>query len=297
LKRAATEQARLAARFTKAEAEALDKARRDREQTRLPLEATQLDRQEAVKRLKDSRRTSAPQDTVPESQGKRAALVIGNAAYRNSPLANAVNDAVDAARILKSRGFQVTEVLNGKLTDIRSAVRDFSDQVVDSNVALIYYSGHGVEVNGRNYLIPIDADSQRDFEVADQGYDASQFVEMMNALPSRTGQRVNILILDACRDNPLSRSWRSAGRGLAKMDAPTGTFIAFSTSPGQVASDGQGRNSPFTKHLIAAIQQPDQPIELVFKSVRRAVLAETKGVQVPWENSSLVGDFYFTTSP
>jgi uncharacterized caspase-like protein len=209
-------------------------------------------------------------------------------------LVNPTNDSVDMARILKSRGFEVIALTNGRLPEMRRAAREFADKIVSSDVALVYYSGHGVEVNGRNYFIPVDADIQRDYEVADQGYDANQITDMMQSIPSASGQRVNILIVDACRDNPLARSWRSTSRGLAKMDAPAGTFIAFSTAPGKVASDGEGRNSPFTKHLLSAIQKPNQPIEQVFKSVRKAVIDETKGMQVPWENSSLIGDFYFT---
>ena len=119
----------------------------------------------------------------------------------------------------------------------------------------------------------------------------------MEEVQSSDGKkRVAILILDACRDNPLTRSWRSSGRGLARMDAPAGTFISFSTSPGSVASDGRGRNSPFTKHLLQAIRKPDVPIELMFKEVRVGVMGETKGEQIPWDSSSLTGDFYFSRS-
>jgi hypothetical protein len=235
-----------------------------------------------------------PTKSKPE---RRVALVIGNAAYRVSPLTNAVNDSSDVAKALRSRGFKVIERTNSPLADMRRAAREFADELVSSDVALVYYSGHGLEVNGRNYFIPIGADIQREFEVADQAYDVNQITDMMQSVPSVKGQRVNIMIVDACRDNPLARSWRSSSRGLAKMDAPTGTFIAFSTAPGRVAADGTGRNSPFTKNFLKALNQPNQPIERVFKAVRRAVLEETGGLQTPWENSSLIGDFYFTESP
>jgi uncharacterized caspase-like protein len=118
----------------------------------------------------------------------------------------------------------------------------------------------------------------------------------MESLQSNVKKRVNILIVDACRNNDLPKSWRSTNSGLARMDAPAGSFISFATAPGQVASDGQGRNSPYTKHLLNALKQPNVPIEQVFKQVRRNVMDETGGEQVPWENSSLIGDFYFTVA-
>jgi hypothetical protein len=224
---------------------------------------------------------------------RRTALVIGNAAYRINPLRNPVNDSTDMARALRESGFEVIEVANATLPQLRTAARQFADKLAASEVALIYFSGHGVEMRGRNYLIPVNADIQREFEVADQAYDATQFVEMMESVRGPNGQRVNILIIDACRNNDLPKSWRAVGAGLARMEAPAGTFIAFATAPGKVAADGTSRNSPFTRHLLTAMRQPNQPIEQVFKSVRRAVMEETAGLQVPWENSSLVGDFYF----
>jgi len=229
-----------------------------------------------------------------ERLGKRTALVIGNANYKVRPLNNPVNDSSDIARALRVSGFDVIEVSNATLSQMRSAARLFADKLLSSDVGLVYYSGHGVEVQGKNYLIPVNADIQREYEVPDQSYAASQFVDMMESIPYSKGQRVNILIIDACRNNELPKSWRAVNSGLARMEAPAGTFIAFATAPGKVASDGQGRNSPFTKHLLKAMQQPNQPIEQVFKTVRRGVMQETSGLQVPWENSSLVGDFFFT---
>jgi hypothetical protein len=228
---------------------------------------------------------------------KRVALVIGNAAYKSAPLDNPVNDASDIANELKRRGFKVITRNNANLRSLQQAVRDFSDEFKQSDVGLIYYSGHGVETKGQNYLIPVDADIKKEYELSAQAYPASQLTAMMEEVQSSDDKkRVAILILDACRDNPLTRSWRSSGRGLARMDAPAGTFISFSTSPGSVASDGRGRNSPFTKHLLQAISKPDVPIELMFKQVRVGVMDETKGEQIPWDSSSLTGDFYFSRS-
>ena len=229
-------------------------------------------------------------------QGKRVALVIGNAKYKFSPLNNPVNDATDMAASLRSVGFDVIEVKDATLKQMRAATRQFADKLEVSDVGLVYYSGHGIEVKGKNYLIPVNADIRREYEVVDQAFDASNLLRMMESLQSGTKKRVNILIVDACRNNDLPKSWRSTNNGLARMDAPAGSFISFATAPGQVASDGQGRNSPYTKHLLQALKQPGMPIEQVFKQVRRKVMAETGGEQVPWENSSLVGDFYFTVA-
>ena len=227
---------------------------------------------------------------------RRVALVIGNAAYKVNPLKNPVNDSTDMARSLRSVGFDVIEANNTTLAQMREVTRRFADKLGNSDVGLVYYSGHGVEVKGKNYLIPVNADIKREYEVVDQAFDASQFLEMMDNIRGPNNKRVNILIVDACRNNELQKSWRSTNNGLARMDAPGGTFISFATAPGRVAADGTGRNSPYTKHLLQALKQPNVPIEQVFKVVRRNVMEETKGEQIPWENSSLVGDFYFTVA-
>lgn len=241
--------------------------------------------------------TQAGNEKVQVRNEKRIALVIGNASYKSAPLDNPLNDATDIANELKRRGFKVITRNNANLRSLQQAVRDFSDEFKKSDIGLIYYSGHGVETKGQNYLIPVDADIKKEYELSAQAYPASQLTEMMEEVQSSDDKkRVAILILDACRDNPLTRSWRSSGRGLARMDAPAGTFISFSTSPGSVASDGRGRNSPFTKHLLQAMRKPNVPIELMFKEVRVGVMGETKGEQIPWDSSSLTGDFYFSRS-
>jgi uncharacterized caspase-like protein len=176
------------------------------------------------------------------------------------------------------------------------ATRAFERKVVNSDAALIYFAGHGTEVKGKNYMIPVGANIEREYELSEQAYDAAQWLDMLESAKGTNTKRVNIVILDACRNNALTRGWRSSNAGLARMDAPVGTFLAYSTAPGKVASDGTGRerNSPFAKHLVNAIKQPNMPIEQVFKRVRSAVIDETKGDQIPWDSSSLVGDFFFT---
>ena len=150
--------------------------------------------------------------------------------------------------------------------------------------------GHGIEVRGRNFFIPVNADIKRSDEIADQSLDVNLILEKIET--AKKG--VNILIVDACRDDPFGRSFRSSSLGLANMDAPQGTSITFSTSPGKVAADGEGRNSPYTKNLIKTMQIPNLPIEQFFKQVIRAIQQETKNQQTPWENTSLSGDFYFS---
>ena len=224
--------------------------------------------------------------------GKRVALVVGNNNYKVRPLKNSRNDADDMSRSLRTSGFEVIDLRDATLPQMRTAVRQFGDKLLTYDVGLVYYSGHGVENKGRNYFIPVNADILREDEIADQGLDVSFILEKMN-----TAQKsVNILIVDACRDDPFGRTFRSTSKGLAQMDAPRGTIIAYATSPGKVASDGdpRERNSPYTKHLLRAMQAPNKPIEQVFKDVRRAVQDETKNQQTPWENTSLSGDFYFS---
>jgi len=231
----------------------------------------------------------AIQSAIPT--GKRVALVVGNKNYKVRPLQNSLNDADDMSRSLRTSGFEVIDLRDATLPQMRTAVRQFGDKLLAYDVGLVYYSGHGVEVKGRNYFIPVNADIMREDEIADQGLDVSLILEKM----STAGKGVNILIVDACRDDPFGRSFRSTSRGLAQMDAPRGTIIAYATSPGKVAADGDARerNSPYTKNLLKAMQSPNKPIEQVFKEVRRAVQDETKNQQTPWENTSLSGDFYF----
>ena len=229
---------------------------------------------------------------IPQRLNKRIALVIGNANYANGPLKNPINDATDISVALKLSGFEVIDQRNASLIDMTRAIRQFGDKLLNADVGLVYFSGHGIEAKGRNYLIPVNATMLREDEIAFQSIDANLILEKMNT----ANKSVNILIIDACRDNPFTRSFRGVNKGLAQMDAPAGTIVAFATSPGKTAADGIGRNSPFTRSLVQAMKKANTPIEAVFKEVRKNVVEETKGQQTPWESSSLIGDFYFTVS-
>lgn len=241
----------------------------------------------------DDSKAISPNDEPSSSPSmqRRLALVIGNGSYAVRPLSNTLNDADDIATTLARSGFDLINIRDGNLSQMRKAVRDFGDRLLQYDVGLVYFSGHGVEVNGRNYFIPVGADIQREDEVVDQSLSMDSILAKMI-----TAQRnVNIFIVDACRDNPFSSSARGISKGLATVEAPKGTLIAYSTSPGNVALDGDDndRNSPYTRHLVRTINEKNLPIELVFKHVRREVQRSTSGSQTPWENTSLTGDFYF----
>ncbi len=224
------------------------------------------------------------------AQTQRVALVIGNSAYQTGPLANPVHDASDLAATLQRLGFTVILKKNASLQEMDESLRDFGDRLRRGGVGLFYYAGHGIQIAGRNYLVPVGARINRETDVKYQALDTEMVLdEMANA-----ANDLNIVILDACRDNPFARSFRSASRGLAIISsAPKGTFISYSTSPGKVAVDGSGRNSPFTGSLIKHMTSPDVPIEEVFKRVRQDLVRRTKGQQIPWELSSLEGSFSF----
>jgi len=224
---------------------------------------------------------------------QRVALVIGNSQYKDSPLLNPVNDARAIGEALRRAGFRVVEKENIGRVEMQLALRDFGDALKGGGVGLFYFAGHGVQVKGRNFLIPVDASIEREDEVAYNGVDASQVLDKMEA----ANNRLNIVILDACRNNPFARSFRSSSAGLAQMEAPVGTFIAFATAPGSVASDGQGKNGLYTQHLLRAMLRPGIKIEDVFKNVRAGVRRDSSGRQVPWENTSLEGDFVFVPRP
>lgn len=221
----------------------------------------------------------------------RIALVIGNSRYEVGALKNPVHDAADMAAALERLGFAVVLKKNARLQEMEEAVRAFGHRLKRGGVGLFFYAGHGIQIGGRNYLIPIDARIEKETDAKYRAIDVEMVLdEMANA-----GNPMNIVILDACRDNPVGRSLRSAGRGLAIIsDAPKGTFITYSTSPGKTAADGEGRNSPYTSALLESIREPGLPIEQVFKRVRQRLSRETGDRQIPWELSSLQGDFYFT---
>lgn len=229
---------------------------------------------------------------VSANEERRIALVIGNGAYGSAPLANPVNDARDMAESLRRCGFGVARLENATRNQMATALRDFGDQLLRGGVGLFYYAGHGMQVQGRNYLIPVNADIQREDEVPYQALDAEAVLAKMETARNR----LNIVILDACRNNPFGRGSRSGVQGLAQMDAPKGTFIAFSTAPGRVASDGTGRNGLYTRHLLANLATPGLKLEDLFKRVRTGVLKDSAEQQMPWDSSSLMGDFFFQPS-
>ncbi|MFV0296791.1 MAG: caspase domain-containing protein, partial [Hyphomicrobiaceae bacterium] len=173
---------------------------------------------------------------------------------------------------------------------LRRAIRDYTSrlrQLGPAAVGVIYYAGHGMQVRENNYLLPIDADIRKE---SDAAIEAVHLTDVLNALYD-AGNRMNLIILDACRDNPYRKRLRLAANGLAGFDAPIGTLIAYSTAPGHVALDGAGANSPFAESLAAALVEKPASIEMVFKKTREAVYRKTQQAQVPWESSSLVGDF------
>jgi uncharacterized caspase-like protein len=223
----------------------------------------------------------------------RTALVVGNGAYQDAPLKNPANDARDMAAKLRELGFQVIERLDADRQTLRLALREFEQQLRQRRgVGLFYYAGHGVQLKGQNYLIPIGADIRQEFEVPDEGVDADIVLRAMES----AGNELNIVILDACRNNPFTRGF-GGGRGLARMEGPAGTFIAYATAPGAVSQDGASRNSPYTRHLLAAMSMPGLSLEQVFKQVLVAVEQESGGGQIPWVASSLRGEFYFAPTP
>jgi hypothetical protein len=223
------------------------------------------------------------------AKNQRVALVLGNANYKDAPLANPVNDARAISAALQEAGFTVILRENTDQRGMLAALREFGDKLRGGGTGLFYYAGHGMQIKGRNYLIPVGANVEREDEVAYSAVDAQAVLDKMEA----AGNAANIMILDACRNNPFTRSTRSGQAGLAQMDAPVGTLVAFATSPGMVASDGAGANGLYTQHLLTAMRQSGSKVEDVFKQVRANVRRDSQGKQVPWESTSMEGDFYF----
>ena len=236
---------------------------------------------------------SPPAPTPPRLESapreQRTALVIGNAAYREDPLRNAVNDATDMAAALRQLGFQVTALQDATQQAMEEGVAHFTRQLGRGGVGLFYYSGHGVQVNGLNYLIPVGARILRETDIRYQAVQVDWVLDRMH----EAGNEVNIIILDACRNNPYARSWRSGQPGLALIQAASGSLLAYATAPGTTAEDGPGRNGTYTKHLLSFIQVPRLSAEQMFKEVRVAVAQETGKKQIPWVSTSILGDFYF----
>lgn len=223
---------------------------------------------------------------------RRVALVVGNGQYQNAGvLRNPVNDARAVAQSLQRLGFNVMLRENRSQREMAQDIREFGRQLDQNTVALYYYSGHGIQVKGENYVVPVDAAIENEEEVEYATVNVGLVMAQMEAARSR----VNIVFLDACRNNPFARSFRSSSNGLAMMNAPAGTFIAYATAPGDVASDGTAAagNGLYTQQLLRFLNQPGLPIEQMHKQVRIAVTQASNGDQVPWESSSIMGDFYF----
>ncbi|MCK1392684.1 caspase family protein [Bradyrhizobium sp. 1] len=233
-----------------------------------------------------------PTDAAAEA---RLALVIGQSAYRTVPeLPNAANDAKGMTELLGNAGFTVTAAPNLSQNDMRQAISDFAGKVSASGadtVALVFYAGHGLQIDGENYLVPVDLDPKREADIPLQGVRLNDLLNTLGALPTRA----RIFMLDACRNNPFP-ALSGAGHGLAIVDTKAGaqgTFISYSTSPGAEAEDGSGADSPYTTAALSVAKQPNIPIEEVFKRIRIAVAQSTDGRQIPWESSSLTTDFKF----
>ena len=220
----------------------------------------------------------------------RVALVIGNAAYKNVPaLANATNDAKSMSSVLRKLGFNVIEVVDGDKAQMVKAIAQMQTLLQGKQaVGMLYYAGHGLQLDWRNYMVPVDAKLSQASDIATQTVDIENVIDTMK----RSATRMNIIVLDACRDNPFSG--KASGKGLAQLDAPPGTYLAFATSPGNVAEDGDDNasNGLFTHYLLKELQRPAR-IEDLFKRVRLQVRQKSQGRQIPWDSSSLEDDFAF----
>jgi hypothetical protein len=223
---------------------------------------------------------------------KRLALVIGNANYQyGGTLRNPINDVKSMQTALEKLGFTVMKCENCNQSNMKRQIDDFGIKLKNYDVGLFFYAGHGVQVKGNNYLIPVDSklDDERDVE-----YNCVMAGRVLSKMESAKS-KINLIILDACRDNPFERSWNRSvsSKGLAFMNAPSGSLIAYATSPGNTASDGKGQNGLYTSAILQYIGQNNLQIEDMFKKVRQMVIKDSGGKQIPWESTSLTKDFYF----
>jgi tetratricopeptide (TPR) repeat protein len=227
---------------------------------------------------------------------KRYALVIGNSNYNKDIgiLKNPVNDATDVATELRKSNFEVQLITNCTYVQLREGMRKFHEKLTngpaDQTVGLFYYAGHGLQYQDENYLVPVDADVKFEDDIVRMCFPVQR---MVLANMERSNSRMNIVILDACRNNPFPSTTRSVGSGLAEMKRARGSFIAYATSPGSVASDGSGRNGLYTQELLKALRKPNLTIEQVFKDVRMNVLRLSGDKQYTWDSSNIIGEFYF----
>ncbi|EDX82332.1 GUN4-like family [Synechococcus sp. PCC 7335] len=270
---------------TYTEAKATRSARQDGSPTALTISSSSLINSFATQLLAQQRQS-------------RVALVVGNANYIEDPLDNPVNDATDIAAALRTLGFEVTLLLDQDLRSMENALEGFYQQLQQGSIGAFYYAGHGAQAEGENYLIPLGASLTRQSDVR---YEALALGRVLDAMEESESQ-VNLIIVDACRDNPFYRRWRSGSRsrsverGLASEIPPEGTILSFSTGPGNVADDGKGRNSPYTASLLRHILNEGEDIAAMFRRVRTDVIRETDGKQRPWYTETLVGSFSLNPS-
>ncbi|MBN2824047.1 MAG: caspase family protein [Campylobacterales bacterium] len=216
----------------------------------------------------------------------KVALVIGNGEYtRFARLVNTLNDAEDIAKLLKEKNFDVIYVINGDLQSMEQGLKEFASKLKKGGVGFFYYAGHGLQINDSNYLIPINSTISNAIDVKYKSLPVNYVIDMMQ----NAHNRLNIIVLDACRNDPFKRG----GGGLAQINNARGMYIAFATGPGQVASDGDERNGLFTKHLLRNINEPNISLDAVFNQTRQGVFTESHEEQLPWTSSSVIGDFYF----
>lgn len=220
----------------------------------------------------------------------KLAVVIGNADYATSPLDNPVNDANDLTRQLSGIGFKVDTVRNGGRAAMLAAVQRHAAQLTPQSLSVFYYAGHGVQLGGRNFLVPVNLHLSKAEDILTQGVSIDEVI----AIIAKAKPRFQVLILDACRDNPFGDS---KVPGLAPLDAPANTLIAFATAPGKTAEDGRGKNGLYTGHLLRHLGGSDKRVEEVFKLVRVGVLEDSAGRQLPWENTALTGELGLAAFP
>ena len=239
---------------------------------------------------------AAEADASPQGGGTalvraaKRALVMGNSRYKLAPLKNPVNDANGMADALKGAGFEVTVALELNQSAMQDAIRAYTDSLAKTkSVGLFYFAGHGAQLAWRNYLIPVDTEIGDIQELRDRGVDVNSLIEGIR----KAGNPMNMIILDACRDNPFGSVRRLDQKGLSQLDAPPGTLLAYATAPGNTAIDGEGAHGLYTEHLLKEVRVPEAKVEDVFKRVRLAVRRRSNGQQIPWESTSLEEDFYF----
>jgi hypothetical protein len=220
----------------------------------------------------------------------KVALVLGNSKYKEAPLKNAANDAKAMADALKACGFDVTLKVDGGKADMAAAVQAYVQTLTAKKcIGLFYYAGHGIQLAWRNYMLPVDADLDTIADIQKQGVEVNALMEGL----TKAANPMNIVILDACRDNPFGKLKGVDQKGLSQMDAPNNTIISYATAPGNVASDGDGANGLYTENLLREVKVKEAKVEDVFKRVRLNVRKRSNGAQVPWDSSSLEDDFYF----